>query len=348
MGLYRYYDPTIGKRRPLKSVAIVNSDGTNEYTPNQIKAIEDDLIAHKVDCVHLPYSIADGTNTYTTLINGISSLAEGMSIKIKFTNANTGASTLNINGLGAKPIQKSNGNALSSGNIKAGQICHLVYTGSVFQLLGEGGEYGTAQAQDVLEGKTIGTEEGLVTGTMPNIGKQTGRITTKGGRKYISKGYHDGTGYIDYDDPNHIARNIKDGVNIGGVKGNFEGLIRIVNDTSNDIKQKIDINKTFSNEILLLTISINYSGDYRLEGTFNRTKSIDNSEIVITRLINGIFDNRQSINMETNTGKYFYYDINRVKKGDVIKLYAKCDTQPIRIQGVSLTYSITQKPIITI
>jgi len=91
-----------------------------------------------------------------------------MSVKIEFTNANTGASTLNINSLGAKAIQKSNGSALSSGNIKTGQIAHLVYNGTVFQLLGEGGEYGTATAEDVLAGKNIGTESGLVVGIIPS------------------------------------------------------------------------------------------------------------------------------------------------------------------------------------
>ena len=35
-------------------------------------------------------------------------------------------------------------------------------------MLGEGGEYGTAQPEHVLEGYTIGTEEGLKTGTIHN------------------------------------------------------------------------------------------------------------------------------------------------------------------------------------
>jgi len=130
--------------------------------------------SHKNDKVsHIDYAWASGTNTYAANIQGITSLTEGLSIKIKFINANTGASTLNINGLGAKEIRKSNGNTLSSGNIKAGQICHLVYTGSVFQLLGEGGEYGTAQPQHVLQGYTIGTEQGIVAGTMSNYGNKT-------------------------------------------------------------------------------------------------------------------------------------------------------------------------------
>ena len=136
---------------------------------SDVETLSENLSSHNADTLkHFAYATASGTNTYTVSIPGIDSLVEGMSVKVKFTNANTGASTLNINGLGAKAIQKSNGNALSSGNIKAGQIVHLVYTGLVFQLLGEGGEYGTATAADVLAGKTIGTENGLVTGTIPS------------------------------------------------------------------------------------------------------------------------------------------------------------------------------------
>ena len=139
--------------------------------------------------IEIKYATASGTNIYTVTISGITAYTEGLSVKIKFTNANTGASTLNINGLGAKNIVKSNGNPLSSGNIKAGQICHLVYTGSVFQLLGEGGEYGTAQPQHVLEGYTIGTEEGIKNGTMTNYGSKTftpSDSTQKSGAGYYS------------------------------------------------------------------------------------------------------------------------------------------------------------------
>lgn len=166
------------------------------------------------------YAVASGTNIYTATINGYA-LQEGKSVKIKFTNANTGASTLNINGLGAKAIQKGNGSALSSGNIKAGQICNLVYTGSVFQLLGEGGEYGTAIASDVLSGKTIGTESGIVSGSMVDRGTVNQTITTQGGTYTIAQGYHSGTGKVTASFGNLSAGNVKGGVNIGGVVGTF-------------------------------------------------------------------------------------------------------------------------------
>jgi len=171
--------------------------------------------------IEIKYAVASGTNSYTVSIPGITTLVEGLSVKIKFTNANTGASTLNINGLGAKEIRKSNGNALSGGNIKAGQICHLVYTGSVFQLLGEGGEYGTAQPEHVLQGYTIGTEQGIVAGTMPNQGQKI--ITPSTVNIAIPRGYHDGTGYV-VGDSDLIPSNIKKGVNIFGVLGTLKGI----------------------------------------------------------------------------------------------------------------------------
>ena len=164
------------------------------------------------------YAVATGTNDYLATISGYT-LGEGKTVKIKFTNANTGASTLNINDLGAKAIQKGNGSALSSGNIKAGQICNLVYTGSVFQLLGEGGEYGTATASDVLSGKTIGTENGLVDGTMVNRGAVSNTITTQGGSYTIPSGYHSGSGKVTATFSNLNAGNIKSGINIGGIIG---------------------------------------------------------------------------------------------------------------------------------
>ncbi len=184
-----------------------------------------DLNEHMKDIMkHTVYAVASGTNTYTAAINGITSLVEGMSIKIKFPNANTGASTLNINGLGAKEIRKSNGNALSSGNIKAGQICHLVYTGSVFQLLGEGGEYGTATSDKVLAGYTIGTESGVMEGTMPNNGPaaaDTINLTNQNQEYTIAQGYHSGLRKIKAAISGLAANVIKAGTTVGGIVGTF-------------------------------------------------------------------------------------------------------------------------------
>lgn len=80
------------------------------------------------------YAVASGTNTYTATITGLSAYTEGMSIRIKFTNANTGASTININSLGAMNIYKGSSTPLNYGVIASGQVLELYYDGTNFQI----------------------------------------------------------------------------------------------------------------------------------------------------------------------------------------------------------------------
>src|SRR5690606_721256 len=101
----------------INQALVAHKQNTNQ----EIGQVASDLAAHKADYMkHTSYAIATGTNSYAVNIDGVTSLVEGMSLKVKFQNANTGTATLNINGLGAKEIRKSNGNSLSAGNIKAG------------------------------------------------------------------------------------------------------------------------------------------------------------------------------------------------------------------------------------
>lgn len=201
----------------------LNQWASNEY-PKRLDFVEDNAAIDAAIGKLAAYAEASGTNTYIATIAGIAALTEGFSIKIKFTNANTGASTLNINGLGAKDIKKGNGNDLGSGNIKAGQICNLVYNGVNFQLLGEGGEYGTAQAQHVLDNYTIGTESGLIEGTMPNNGPtvaETVNLTNQNQEYTIAQGYHSGLRKIKAVITNLAAGVIKAGVTVGGILGTY-------------------------------------------------------------------------------------------------------------------------------
>lgn len=80
---------------------------------------------------------ASGTDTYTaTLSPSISSYSSDHRYFIKFTNANTGAATLNLNSIGAKSIVKNGSTALSAADIKAGQILILAYDGTNLQIVG--------------------------------------------------------------------------------------------------------------------------------------------------------------------------------------------------------------------
>ncbi|MGZ3757226.1 MAG: beta strand repeat-containing protein [Mucilaginibacter sp.] len=79
---------------------------------------------------------AAGTNTYTTSITGIMAYATNQQFFILFSNANTGASTININSLGAKSIVKNASSTLVGGEIIAGEILCLQYDGTNFQIVG--------------------------------------------------------------------------------------------------------------------------------------------------------------------------------------------------------------------
>lgn len=76
-----------------------------------------------------------GTNTITAnLTPALSSYETGTLVRLVAVNANTGAATLNLNGLGAKTIQRQ-GTALVGGEFKAGDVLELFYDGTQFQLI---------------------------------------------------------------------------------------------------------------------------------------------------------------------------------------------------------------------
>ena len=90
--------------------------------------------------------IEDTTNTDTyagVTIPAITSYFVGLKINLKVTNANTGASTLNVCGLGAKSIKKNVTEDTEIDDIKTGQILPLVYDGTNFQIVGGGGNGGS-------------------------------------------------------------------------------------------------------------------------------------------------------------------------------------------------------------
>jgi hypothetical protein len=74
-------------------------------------------------------------NAYAVSLSPAPTLAAGSCVVFKATNANTGASTLAVNGGTATPIKKNGSTALASGDIAAGQIAVVVYDGTNFQLI---------------------------------------------------------------------------------------------------------------------------------------------------------------------------------------------------------------------
>lgn len=81
------------------------------------------------------YASASGADTYiATITPAITAYSAGQMFHINFTNVNTGASTINLNGLGAKNIVDSAGSALSAGVLTG--VVSVIYNGTNFQILG--------------------------------------------------------------------------------------------------------------------------------------------------------------------------------------------------------------------
>lgn len=81
-------------------------------------------------------------------------------------------------------------------------------------------------ASEILSGKVAYANGNRITGTMVNNSAIQGNITTKAQQYLIPAGYHDGSGYVQIDSTEQakiIASNIKAGVQILGVTGDYSG-----------------------------------------------------------------------------------------------------------------------------
>lgn len=194
-----------------------------------------------------------GTTTNSGNLYSITSntpISVNQKFTIKFNVAISTVPTLKINNDTALPIINTNGN-----NAKLyASVYTLFRDGSAFILQGEGGEYGSAGADQVLAPYTIGTDNGIVTGTIPDRGAG-GTVTpntadqTKAAGRYTSAITIKG-------EPNLIAGNLPKDKTFFGVTGLLErmtaaekqaianaitgkGVAASVNDTNTVLAQKI-------------------------------------------------------------------------------------------------------------
>ena len=121
-----------------EQVGLGNVDNTSDQDKPVSIATLEILSSHSLNSTHIPYIASTGTaNTYSiTLSPAPTSYFEGMAVSVKINVANTGASTINVNGLGAKSIKDINGDALTSNALKVDIPYTLRYTGTYFYVEG--------------------------------------------------------------------------------------------------------------------------------------------------------------------------------------------------------------------
>jgi hypothetical protein len=137
--------------------------GTNRHTGvGDAQALTDYASAADVLDQHLTYYVDSGAaDAYViTPSPSISAYAEGQRLVFRATNANTGASTLNINGLGAVAIQTNDAAALEANMIVVGGYYEVTYdaNGTRFVLTSP------HSLTEVNEGRTVTAGAGMTGG----------------------------------------------------------------------------------------------------------------------------------------------------------------------------------------
>jgi hypothetical protein len=117
----------------------------------------------------LDFCLDTGTaNTYVlTPTVPITSYVAGQVYKFKALNANTGASTINISGVGVKNLVKSGNVALAAGDIPKDAIISTIYDGTNFQIIPDYATSLSEKAKDTDSART--TTNKTVTGAINEL-----------------------------------------------------------------------------------------------------------------------------------------------------------------------------------
>lgn len=254
-------------------------------------------------------------NAYSVTTTEIITTNKKITVKINATS--TGIATLNVSSIGsAKGIKKAGG---LDATLKIG-VYTLFYDGINFQLLGEGGDYGTAIASDVLSGKTIGTDEGILNGTM--IDRGTDNFTPKTYNQAVLGGKHSGNGIV-YGDADLISANIKKDVVLFDTVGTYDPSY-----TAGTLPMVTKRNKTLNSIIStswqpILGWKILNSG--RLRFYFNLVTGSINCTCYGQIYVNGVpYGSALTISADNTTDTH-YEDID-VLVNDEVVLYCKVST----------------------
>lgn len=145
----------------------INKDGSNAFTgaanlgSQKITALADGTAhtdgvnAGQIQDGGLIFQATDSgsANTYAiALTPAVTAYVAGQVFHFKAGNASSGASTLNVNALGAKNIKKKNDQDIAAGDIEQNAIVSVIYDGTSFQMLSQLGTSAGSMSSFTLTG----------------------------------------------------------------------------------------------------------------------------------------------------------------------------------------------------
>lgn len=160
--------------------------GKDNWFTAPSKSLED-FNEYMADYIRNPGYAADSgaADAYVVTLNPIATAyAAGMGVRFKAANANTGACTINVNGLGAKPIKMDNGTDPPAGMIAAGAVVTVVYDGTNFQVVT------TGLAAHLADEANAHNPEAVIAPTLLNSWVNHGAVNTAGYWKDTMKIVH--------------------------------------------------------------------------------------------------------------------------------------------------------------
>ena len=172
----------------------INKDGSNAMTgamnmgSQKISSLADGTAhtdgvnAGQIQDGGLIFQASDtgSANTYAiALTPAVTAYVAGQVFHFKAANTSTGASTLNVNALGAKNIKKKNDQDIAAGDIEQNAIVSVIYDGTSFQMLSQLGTSAGSMSSWTLSGDS-GSNQTINDGNTVDIAGGTGIDTVAG------------------------------------------------------------------------------------------------------------------------------------------------------------------------
>ena len=172
----------------------INKDGSNAFTgaanlgSQKITSLADGTAhtdgvnAGQIQDGGLIFQATDSgsANTYAiALTPAVTAYVAGQVFHFKAANASSGASTLNVNALGAKNIKKKNDQDIAAGDIEQNAIVSVIYDGTSFQMLSQLGTSAGSMSSFTLTGDS-GSNQTINDGNTVDVAGGTGIDTVVG------------------------------------------------------------------------------------------------------------------------------------------------------------------------